>query len=131
MVTIEQGYYIAYKFLEQYWLKVDKFRQYIPNDSFSFVTVVSGMHTKGIGESRSSDPAKYEYWSEVIEDLRLSENSMLTEKEVFLATVRYIEFHQREFDMNVTEALADMESERTQEIWRQVVEEALVLISGS
>ena len=129
MFTIEQGYYVAYKFLEQYWMKVDKFRKYIPNDSFTFVTVFStGMWPVSINNPRSSNPAKHEYWEEVLAELQFSGKTLLTEKEVFRATIKYIEYHQREFDMNVTEALADMESERTQEIWRQVVDDAVALI---
>jgi len=131
MFTIEQGYYVAYKFLDQYWHEVDKFRKYIPDNSFTFVTVVSGMYPKGINDPRSSDPAKYEYWKKVLAELHFSEKPLLAEAEVFQATIKYIEYHQREFDMNVTEALADMQSERAQEIWRQVVDEAVALIQES
>jgi len=125
MFTIEQGYYIAYKFLHRYWEQVDKHREYYPNDSFTLVTVVGcGMDPIGVDDPRCPDPAKYEYWVEAMEPL--GEKPKYTKDEVFQGVMNFLEYHRDEFEFNLEEAIADIKTQTI--MWNQVVDEVADLI---
>jgi len=128
MFTVEQSYYIAYNFLNQYWFLVDKFRKYDIKD-FTLVTIMD-MRPVSISDPRSLDPAKYFDWQNVIA-ISFPGKTNFTETEVFQATIKYLEFYQREFAFNLSEVLADLHSDTAQKIWAQAVRDTLQLIEDA
>ena len=130
MFTIDQGYYAAYNFLARYWKDIDRKRTYLPNDSFTLATVISTMQPQSIDDPRSIDPAKYYDWKNVIATL-FPDKIEFTEKEIFEAAVRFLEFYRDEFEFNLAEVLAGMQSDQTQAIWQQTVGETRTLIAGN
>ena len=124
MFTIEQGYYIAYKFLERYWEQIDRFRKYEPGE-FNLLTAFScGMEPTSISDPICLDPAKYEYWVEAMEPL--GEKPKYTKDEVFQGVMNFLEYHRDEFGFNLEEAIADIKTQTI--MWNQVVDEVADLI---
>ena len=107
MLSIEQGYYVVYKFLEHYWMTVDKFVKY-KNADFSLVTVISTMSPGEMNNPNPVDFARYVDWKSVISDGR-EKNVLFEETDVYSAMISYLKFYAEEFEFNLRGAIADIE----------------------
>ena len=127
MLTKGQGYYVAYTFYLKYWIEIDQFRSY-DAEVFDLNTVFgTGMHPFHMDKPDPVDPAKFEYWEEVIEELFIGKE-LFTKEEVFQLAIAYVEFHQREFAFELTEVLADFKSGKADALWEEVVAEVVCMI---
>jgi len=122
MFTIEQGYYIAYKFLERYWYQVDKFRQYALGE-FNLLTAFScGMEPQDINNPDPLDQAKYMDWEDAVAPLGNKEK--YTSNELFKALMNFLTFYRTEFEFNISEAMEDIRDNQG-ELWDEVVDDVV------
>lgn len=106
MITIEQGYCIAYDFLLGYWQTIDKCRIYPRGDSFTLVDIISTMNPEIKNKPSPIDPSKYDDWRIVLKQL-YKNKSKYTEKEIFNGIIAYLEFFKNNYHFTTNEVIDD------------------------
>jgi hypothetical protein len=122
MFTIEEGFYIVYKFLEAYWLQVDKYNKYESAD-FSLVTIISTMDPENIHRPSPVDIARYHDWLKVI-SISQRKKDVYTEEEIYISMLDYLKFYKDEFSFNVERIIIDIEINfkgKYYNIWKQII----------
>jgi len=107
MITIEQGYCIAYDFLLNYWQTIDKYKKDYNDNSFTLVTIVSTMDPERKNNPSPIDPTKYDDWKNIIKKL-YGEKNELTEEEIFNGLIAYLEFFKNNYHFTIQEVIDDI-----------------------
>jgi hypothetical protein len=122
MFTIEEGFYVVYKFLESYWLKVGKYNKYESTD-FSLVTIISTMDPENIHRPSPVDRARYQDWLKVI-SISHRKKDVYTEEEIYTSMLDYLKFYKDEFSFNVERIIIDIETNfkgKYYNIWKEQI----------
>ena len=104
--SIEQSYFIIYEFLSLYWFEIAKYKERM-NDSFTLVTIISVMDPIDIENPIPVDPTKYEDWIKVV-GLTCGKSNNLTCMEIFNGMISYLEYHIKEFNIDVRDVVEDL-----------------------